>query len=263
LDRERSRAALRAALIIDRPGRPKAYGQEAQARRIILGGHAVDYRLHRARRRSIGMTIDLSGLSVRAPRWVALRDIEAALTERGDWILRTLEEWRNRRREVLPREWKTGAPILYQGSDLALAVFPSRRKAIAADLFHVTVRHPRPHDEPLLSGFVKHWLREEALRLLHPHVGRFAALLSRHMPPVKLSNARTEWGSCNHKGEIRLNWRLVHLPPRLAQYVVAHEIAHLVELNHSARFWAVVEALFPEHVDARRELGEWTALLDA
>ena len=80
---------------------------------------------------------------------------------------------------------------------------------------------------------------------------------------VKLTNARTEWGSCNHKGEIRLNWRLIHLPPSLAQYVVAHEVAHLVELNHSPRFWAVVEALFPGHVHARREIGNWTALLEA
>jgi predicted metal-dependent hydrolase len=80
---------------------------------------------------------------------------------------------------------------------------------------------------------------------------------------VKLTNARTEWGSCNHRGEIRLNWRLVHLPPRLAQYVAAHEVAHLVELNHSPRFWAVVEALFPDHAAARRALGDWTALLEA
>jgi len=82
------------------------------------------------------------------------------------------------------------------------------------------------------------------------------------VPPLKLSNARSEWGSCNHKGEIRLNWRLVHLPPHLADYVVAHEVAHLVELNHSKRFWSLVETLFPGHSAARRELGEWTALLE-
>ncbi len=79
---------------------------------------------------------------------------------------------------------------------------------------------------------------------------------------VRLSNARSEWGSCNAKGEIRLNWRLVQLPPMLAEYVVAHEVAHMVELNHSARFWAVVEALLPGHAALRRQLDDWTALLD-
>ena len=78
---------------------------------------------------------------------------------------------------------------------------------------------------------------------------------------MRLSNARSEWGSCNARGEIRLNWRLVQLPPALAEYVVAHEVAHLVELNHSPRFWAIVETLMPGHAALRRELEDWTALL--
>ncbi len=60
-----------------------------------------------------------------------------------------------------------------------------------------------------------------------------------------------------------VNWRLVQLPPALAEYVVAHEVAHMVELNHSPRFWAVVEALMPGHAALRRELHDWTALLCA
>lgn len=229
----------------------------------MLAGEQVIYRLQRVRRRSIGMQIGLSGLSVRAPRWVTIREIEAALAERSAWILRTLAEWRKRQRDVLPREWISGAPILYRGDELALAVFPSRRPGVCADMFHLTVRHPRPHEEHALAGFVRTWLRDEALRLLVPFAAHLAARLSRGAPPVRLTNARTEWGSCNHKGEIRLNWRLVHLPPELAHYVVAHEVAHLVELNHSPRFWALVEALFPNHAAARKSLGEWTALLEA
>ena len=80
---------------------------------------------------------------------------------------------------------------------------------------------------------------------------------------MKISNARSEWGSCNHRGVVRLNWRLAQLPPSLSDYVVAHEIAHLVELNHSPRFWAVVETLMPGHAALRRALDEWTALLAA
>ena len=90
-----------------------------------------------------------------------------------------------------------------------------------------------------------------------------AARITTTRPVVKLSNARSEWGSCNQKGVIRLNWRLVLLPPDLALYIVAHEVAHLVELNHSARFWSLVEALFPGSVAARRALDDWTALLEA
>jgi hypothetical protein len=236
---------------------------DGQSRRITLAGNDIEYRLIRARRRSIGIEIGLSGLIVRASRWVTLRDIEAALAERAKWIVHTLAAWRARRRDVMPREWKTGAPILFRGSELALALQPARRTAIAADLFHLTVRHPSPHDETLVATVVGNWLREEALRMLAPRVAAYAARVVTTAPPTRLSNARSEWGSCNHKGEIRLSWRLVQLPPDLADYVVAHEVAHLRELNHSARFWALVESLFPGHAAARRALGEWTALLEA
>jgi predicted metal-dependent hydrolase len=236
---------------------------DAQARRIVLDGHDVDYRLIRARRRSIGLTIGLDGLTVRAARSVTIREIEGALTARAAWIVRTLAAWRARRRDVLPREWKTGAPIIYRGSELALALHPARARSIAADLFHLTVLHPSPQDERTISAFVGRWLKDEALAAVTPRVATYAAALRAPVPPTRLSNARSEWGSCNHKGEIRLNWRLVQLPPHLADYVVAHEVAHLAELNHSARFWAVVETLYPGHAAARRALGDWTALLEA
>jgi predicted metal-dependent hydrolase len=236
---------------------------DGQLRRIVLQGREVEYRLIRARRRSIGMEVHLEGLSVRAPRWVTLRDVEATLTERAAWIVRALDEWRSRRRDVMPREWKSGAPIVYRGEQLALAVHAAQRTSIVADLFHLTVRHPHAHDERQVAACVGDWLKEQAWTLVAARVAEHVRRIARHPPSVRLSNARSEWGSCNAKGEIRLNWRLVQLPPPLAEYVVVHEVAHMVELNHSARFWALVESLLPGHAALRRQLDDWTALLCA
>jgi predicted metal-dependent hydrolase len=207
--------------------------------------------------------VHLEGLTVRAPRWVSLRDIEGALGERAAWVLRALAEWRARRRDVMPREWKTGAPILYRGRELALELFPAREPAIVPDLFHLTVRHPDAHEPDRVRDSVHAWLRSEALALVAARVPAYAQRVTPTAPQVRLSNARSEWGSCNAKGVIRLNWRLVQLPPALAEYVVAHEVAHIVELNHSSRFWAVVETLLPGHAALRRQLDDWTALLAA
>ena len=74
------------------------------------------------------------------------------------------------------------------------------------------------------------------------------------MPAVAISNARTQWGVCTEGGRLRLSWRLVHFEPALADYVVAHEAAHLVEMNHSKRFWKVVEALYPDWRAARKAI---------
>jgi predicted metal-dependent hydrolase len=246
---------------VDAPRLPR--GRDGQLRKIALAGEAVDYRLIRARRRTIGMEVDLTGLTVRAPRWVTLAEIETALVERAQWIVKALAEWRGRRREVMPRQWKSGAPILYRGRELALEVFPSRRVRIDPDLFNLTVLHPHAEDEVEVAELVGKWLRDEAWAMVTPQVAAYAERLARSAPVLRLSNARSEWGSCNARGEIRLNWRLVQLPPSLAEYVVAHEVAHLVELNHSPRFWALVETLMPGHSALRRELEDWTALLAA
>jgi predicted metal-dependent hydrolase len=209
------------------------------------------------RRHAVG----LEGLTVRASRWTTLRAIDAALREHATWIARRLAEWRALRRDVLPGEWKTGATLVLQGRELSLAVVPARKRDIAEDLLNLTVFHPSPQDERALAMFVIRWLKDEALRFVTPRVADCAARIGTASPPVKISNARSEWGSCNRKGEIRLSWRLIQLPPELAQYVVAHEVAHLLELNHSPRFWALVERLHPGHAAARRALSDWSGLL--
>ena len=89
----------------------------------------------------------------------------------------------------------------------------------------------------------------------------YSAKLGLAPPVAKFTRARTQWGSCNEQGVIRLHWRLIQLPPALSDYVVAHEVAHRIELNHSSRFWAAVERLFPNCKLARRELERYGELL--
>ena len=94
----------------------------------------------------------------------------------------------------------------------------------------------------------------QALEALAPRAAHYAAHLEVAAPQVTLSNARTQWGVCTEGGSIRLSWRLVHLEPGLADYVVAHEVAHLVELNHSKRFWSLLAKLYPDWREARQRL---------
>ena len=94
-----------------------------------------------------------------------------------------------------------------------------------------------------------------ALSHFEARVAEFAARLGVRPPPVRLTSARTRWGSCSARA-IRLHWRLIHLPAALVNYVVAHEVAHLQHMDHSPAFWAVVERLYPDARSARRQLRE-------
>ena len=98
------------------------------------------------------------------------------------------------------------------------------------------------------------WLKDRARTLLGERLALYAASLGVAKPVLTLSGARAQWGMCRDDGHVRLNWRLIHLPLRLIDYVVAHELAHLREMNHSARFWMVVGGLYPDYKAARAEL---------
>ena len=208
---------------------------------IRLAGREVQYRFVRRRRRTLGITVDADGLKVSAPLRAPWRDIEGFVREKEHWILAKLDEW-------------------------SVASKPARLRGVSGErlpLFGETVElHVRPGAVQRagntlgVSGMnsLLAWLKARALEALTPRAAHFAALLGQPAPRVALSSARTQWGVCSEGGSIRLSWRLVHIEPALADYVVAHETAHLVELNHSRRFWTLVARLYPGWEDARERL---------
>jgi predicted metal-dependent hydrolase len=104
------------------------------------------------------------------------------------------------------------------------------------------------------QALVRNWLLARAEALLAWRLARMARKLGRTPSRFALSNAQTQWGSCTRRGHVRLNWRLVQAPLALIDYVAAHELAHLVHLDHSPRFWTQVAALCPDALARRAEL---------
>jgi len=223
---------------------------QGMSRSVVLGHERLSYRLRRARRRSIGFQIDDAGLTVSAPRWVTLREIEAAIAEKHHWIVRKRREWnewRERHRVPVVR-FAHGAALPYLGDSLALVLGAAETKCVGTDLHVALVRDAT---EFQVRDAVQSWLQSEARRVLGERVAGFAGRISRRYSGWALSSARSQWGSCTHDGRIRLNWRLIHFALPVIDYVVAHELAHLEQMNHSARFWNTVAQLLPGFEPAR------------
>jgi predicted metal-dependent hydrolase len=216
---------------------------------IELGGRAVEYRFARRRRHTLGITVDAQGLRVAAPLRAPWREIEGFLREKERWILRKLDEWsRMPRGEHL--QGASGEIVPLFGVPQLLEVRHGRRHVEQRDgrIVVAVGRRSRPLDALVT------WLKHEALEAFRPRVAHYAAELGVGVPRVRLSNARTQWGVCTEDGTIRLCWRLVHLETALTEYVIAHEVAHLVEMNHSRRFWTLLGRLYPEWRAARERL---------
>ena len=219
-------------------------------RTITLGGQPIAYLLRRSTRRSIGLTIDHNGLRVAAPLRATLGEIEQLLRKHAHWVLEKLAA-RRERPAPLSLAVEDGGHIFVLGEALTVKVSPAARFRwqIADACLHLHVPATASNAAALEAALRAHARPIFAQRLAH-----YAAQLGVPPPPLRLSSARTRWGSCNHRGGISLNWRLILQTPAALDYVVCHELAHLKEMNHSPRFWAIVEQLYPDWRTQRKAL---------
>ncbi len=215
---------------------------------VALDGEDVAFLLRRSRRRrTLGLRVNETGeVVVNAPHYLALREIHRFLNKHGDWLKRQRCEARAR-----VFAWEEGASLPLLGEPLSLVLAPRpgkpqvRREGM--DLICTALAEQSP--ATLLA-----WYQRQARAYLGERLAYHAARCGRPPPPLRLSNARTRWGSLSAKGVVSLNWRLVKATPEEIDYVICHELAHFRQRNHSPAFWREVEALFPEAQAARARL---------
>ncbi len=183
----------------------------AKLRQITLDGRSLRYVFRRARRRTIGLLIDEHGLSAAAPNWVPVAEVEAFIREKERWILQRLAE---RTREKVPAfHWREGAVLPYLGRDLTLALTRSiTAPRVDAGMLQVPAAAAAPSR---MRDVTLAWLKAAALALYRDRADALAARSGVAVREVRLSSARTQWGSCTAGGRIRLNWRLMHFAPQL------------------------------------------------
>jgi hypothetical protein len=163
---------------------------------------------------------------------------------KAGWIER--ERYR-RARAAGGGSWSDGSRILLRGTEAVLRV---DRAAGVAHLADEAI--PLPADGAFeLRRLVSSWLRRLAERELPPRLMELAAAAGHQVARVTVRDQSSRWGSCSPSGRISLNWRLVQVPASVRDYVLLHELTHLKEANHSARFWTALEEVCPWHREAR------------
>jgi predicted metal-dependent hydrolase len=225
----------------------------SQYQLALPDGEHICYQLERRSRRTIGLKICASGLIVHAPKRISQPQLESALLQKADWIRKKLSQLSAN--QPSPLQWVDGAELHFLGNPIRLKL--SRDNANRQAQFEQSVLHLRLteiDDAEFVSARVTQWYKKAALPDFSRRLELYANRLGVPMPRLLLSNAQTRWGSCNSKREIRINWRLIQAHPHVINYVICHELAHLKEMNHSSRFWQLVESLYPEYREAERVL---------
>ncbi len=253
---------------LDRVLAPAQFAHPRANRHAVLDTTRVAYEFRRARRRNIGFMVGPEGLTVSAPKWVPLYEVEAAIQSKSVWILRKLDEMRVRteRLETARIVWKDGAAFPFLGETVIVVLDPRHGfegggmlQTDAAALpgvprltLHLGLSHTATESQ--VRDAVQAWLMRQAKRLFTERLDHFAPLLGVQWKKLSLSSASTRWGTASADGSIRLNWRLIHFRMPVIDYVVAHELSHLRVMDHSPRFWDTVRTVVPDYAQLRGQL---------
>ena len=216
--------------------------------KLLQGSDGLTFRLRVSRRRrSVGLTVtDTGELLVHAPRGLSSEAIHRVIQKNRAWIDNKQAE----RREAVNR-LKPGK-VYYRGKALRLQLTPRGQTGIrqAEDVLLMNLEEPNADPWPRLVD----WYRQEAAILLTQRVNWFATHMGLTPPPLEVRDWRRRWGECRPDGRLRFNWRLILLPPESLDYVVVHELAHLLVPGHPPHFWREVEKYLPDYADRRRWL---------
>jgi hypothetical protein len=208
----------------------------------------------RSRRKTIALIVERdASLTVRAPLKTSQRLIDAFVNEKRVWI--ELRQEQARKSYLPPHRYEEGETFYYLGQAHPLCYVLDQRPALVLDGVFRLDRRLRSTAERVFIA----WYRKQARALIRQRLDQLAAQHGFHFERMRITSARTRWGSCSARGTLSFSWRLVMAPPAAVDYVILHELVHLQHPDHSPAFWSRLEALMPDYRSHRSWLKKNTA----
>lgn len=205
----------------------------------------------RSKRKSVSLHIDNSGeVIVRAPLLMPKIFIDRFVHKNSAWIEKHQAKTQKRLEENPPHEFVSGDKFYFLGEEYELQFSEKAPKSIVLEGSFLT----RPADVEDIKKRFRKWYRDEAYFYLTERLAMYAEKYNLPYNELKITSAARRWGSCTSAGNINFPWRIMMCPEKIIHYVVAHEMAHLLHLNHSPRFWREVEKMCPTYWNNRKWL---------
>lgn len=210
-----------------------------------MGEPAIKPVIIRSRRKTLSLIVMPDGqLVVRAPLRTPDHLITAVITQKMGWIQKKQQSFLERNAQRPSHQFTEGEEFLYLGRSYPLHWVDrsSPRLALEEECFSLS----RTAGATAADVFVD-WYRTHAREVFAERISLYTKMTGLNPKTLRISSARTRWGSCSSRGTLSLTWRLVLAPLPIIDYVVVHELAHLREANHSRRFWQIVKGILPDY----------------
>lgn len=218
-------------------------------------------------KRTIGITLEVNGrIQVSAPRRTTYTEIKDFLARHSVWIENNLAKYKAIREKYPRKEYREGEKFIFLGENKRLRFMPGNGAKVRVEVKEtdlvvsipfkewITFDSHQPHPE--LANPVRAFYAEAGRNILSTRLRHFSERMGLVPSSVCFRSQKTRWGSCSASGRISLNWRLVVAPLEVIDYVIVHELSHLVHYNHSMAFWNLVATEIPDHEAKRKWLRE-------
>ncbi|MDC9719664.1 MAG: SprT family zinc-dependent metalloprotease [Gammaproteobacteria bacterium] len=230
----------------------------ASAETISLNGFTAIIKRTR-RQGSVGFRLSGGQVVVLAPKSITNKQLKGLLTAKSDWILSKLTAL-----DEVPigpvRLYQAGDRLPYLGDELTLVVRPGAFGVELKMMNQLVVSAPQAKPDWIRNALVR-WYKQQAKDHFRQRVAFFAPLVGAWPTEVEIKTYRARWGSCNLRGEVQFNWKLMMAPQAVVDSVVVHELCHLLHMHHGPEFWSHVSKVLPNHRDAKQWLKEEGHLL--
>ena len=210
----------------------------------------------RSRRKTIALVIDSDGeLIVRAPFYASENDILRFVWEKQNWIEQKAKEMKQKTKERPRLSLQEGETIPYLGRECMIFRGMTRKICFDGNAFLL------PESEDAGAKLVS-WYKKRAAVILKERVESIAEKMQVSPGGVKITSAKTRWGSCSYTNHLNFTWRLIMCPPEVVDYVVVHELCHIIHKNHSKSFWNCVEGIDTSYREHEKWLKENRRLME-
>jgi len=233
---------------------------QAETRTLEYGDTSIEYQLTYTDRETLAIHVHPdTHVSVEAPPHSDIAEIEQRIRKRAAWILRQQRKFRRYSVEFPPRQYVSGETHRYLGQQYRLKVLQSKdgKESVRIDREHILVSVRDKTDHRRAKKLLTSWYRQRALEIFSQRVDAWYPRFERYnidRPKVFIRRMRSKWGSCTTKGKLTLNLKLVMVPKQFIDYVIVHEMCHLIEHNHSTAFYALLSKIMPDWEERRDKL---------
>ena len=211
----------------------------------------IPYKLVRSRRKTVAIYItNDAAVEIRAPLKMPKSDIEKVIASKEKWIEKSLGLREQINAEKSEFTLNYGDMVMLAGNMYQIKIKDGKRAGFNGECFYLPP-NLAPNE---IKGAVVQIYKAVAKRIIHNKVSEYAKCMNITLAAIKITSAKTRWGSCSGKNSINFSWRLVMADDDVIDYVVVHELAHIREHNHSPRFWKVVQEILPDYKDRQSKL---------